>query len=821
MIKLLFFIILTYTIVSFDLCDLNNFFISRAAHFLLGRRENINIIRHYDFFISFFSDFICIVLLLILSSISLGYILCRSVSFASYDTNLSLSCQNHPLSTKPMVDTLNALLTFTTLSHFFLKNLYGLIIIVTDFDMEVIPYIFGFLDLVSDLNVKIHHFLLFCLILNFRLLIYTIHSLLHFSLNRPHDSYALWFIFLRIQLSKDVHSNPGPSSEFSSSFFTFCNWNLNSLSTDDFHRITLLEAHNTNFNYDIISLCETSLNDSMTVKENSLPGYLFKPLNSPDGGKNGGVGLFYKESLPLKIRYDLSFNECLVTEMVFGRKHIFFTVLYRNPAHKASSAEFNSFIDNFEALTNKIRTAKPYAMFFTGDFNAHSQTWYPEGDTNAEGYLIDELFSSLNLNQIISEPTHFFCDDCTPSCIDLVVTDQPNLVLESGVRPSLDPLVRHQITFAKINHKIPPPPKYTRKIWHFKSANINLIRRTMANYQWVEKLGNRENPSDQVNHLTECILNIMSNFVPNTNKTFSSRDPEWFNKDVKKLLRKQNKLYKKYKKNGYKDMDKIPLDNVKTESFQAIKNARELFLRNQGLKLADPNTGQKTYWKILNKFLNKNHIPRIPPLLNNDKFVFDCNEKAKLFNDYFVSQCRPFENNSNLPTFEYLTGSRITSFEVLINENNDILLGLDVNKSNGPDNLSVQMIELCGNHLATPLKLIFDNILATGIFPSQWRKANVTPSHKKNDKQIVTNYRPISLLPILSKVYEKIIFKKLYNYLTSNNLISNNQSGFRPGDSCTNQLLPLVHEIQHAFNDISCLELRSVYLDMSKAFDKV
>ena len=94
-------------------------------------------------------------------------------------------------------------------------------------------------------------------------------------------------------------------------------------------------------------------------------------------------------------------------------------------------------------------------MFFVGEFNAHSQIWYPEGDTNAEGYLIDELFSSLNLNQIISEPTHFFRNDCLPYCIDLVVTDQPNLILESGVRPFLDPLVKHQITFAKINYKIP------------------------------------------------------------------------------------------------------------------------------------------------------------------------------------------------------------------------------------------------------------------------------------------------------------------------------------------------------------------------------
>ena len=98
-------------------------------------------------------------------------------------------------------------------------------------------------------------------------------------------------------------------------------------------------------------------------------------------------------------------------------------------------------------------------------------------DTNPEGYLLDELFSLLNLNQLISEATHFFRNDCVPSCIDLVVTDQPNLVLESGVRPSLDPTVKHQLVFAKINHRIPPPPKFKRKIWHFRLAESKCLFR--------------------------------------------------------------------------------------------------------------------------------------------------------------------------------------------------------------------------------------------------------------------------------------------------------------------------------------------------------
>ena len=157
---------------------------------------------------------------------------------------------------------------------------------------------------------------------------------------------ALWLFALILLLSSDVHPNPGPhiTQEFSNGFLSFCNWNLNTLSKDNFCRVSLLEAHNTIFKYDIISLCETSLNDEVQVREGLLPGYQYHPLNHPDGSRNGGVGIFYKESLPLKIRSDLSFDECLVSELNFGRKKIFFTVFYRNPEHKAGSEGFEDFL---------------------------------------------------------------------------------------------------------------------------------------------------------------------------------------------------------------------------------------------------------------------------------------------------------------------------------------------------------------------------------------------------------------------------------------------------------------------------------------------
>ena len=92
-----------------------------------------------------------------------------------------------------------------------------------------------------------------------------------------------------------------------------------------------------------------------------------------------------------------------------------------------------------------------------------------------------------------------------------------------------------------------------------------------------------------------------------------------------------------------------------------------------------------------------------------------------------------------------------------------------------------------------------------------WKVANVTPIFKKDDKQLVKNYRPISLLPICGKLFEKIVFNALYRFLNGNNLITNNQSGFRPGDSGTNQLLFLINEIHEAFEDARSLEVRAVF----------
>ena len=105
------------------------------------------------------------------------------------------------------------------------------------------------------------------------------------------------------------------------------------------------------------------------------------------------------------------------------------------------------------------------------------------------------------------------------------------------------------------------------------------------------------------------------------------------------------------------------------------------------------------------------------------------------------------------------------------------------------------MIKICDKVLVLPLLFIFKTALRSGIYPDQWKKANVFPVPKKESKHLLNNYRPISLLPVCGKIFEKCIYNSLYSYLENNNIFSPRQSDFRKGDSCVSQLLAITHEI--------------------------
>ena len=120
---------------------------------------------------------------------------------------------------------------------------------------------------------------------------------------------------------------------------------------------------------------------------------------------------------------------------------------------------------------------------------------------------------------------------------------------------------------------------------------------------------------------------------------------------------------------------------------------------------------------------------------------------------------------------------------------------LDPNKAHGHDMISIRIIKLCGISICKALEIIFQNCLRSSKFLSEWKKANVVPTFKNGSKQCIKNYRPVSLLPVCSKVFERLLYNNMFSFFSENDLISPKQSGFRPDGPCSNQLLPIAHKI--------------------------
>ena len=260
---------------------------------------------------------------------------------------------------------------------------------------------------------------------------------------------------------------------------------------------------------------------------------------------------------------------------------------------------------------------------------------------------------------------------------------------------------------------------------------------------------------------------------------------------------------------------------INLQSSKIIEEAKSQYFKKIGRTLSNSKTSQNTYWSLINKIINKVKIPVIPPLLEKDIFVLDFESKVQIFNDYFVGQCTTIDTGSEVPSQLVYSAPPLTEFQISEEKRLSIIRSLNPNKARGWDNISVCMIKICDDSLVLPLKLIFENCLRRGVFPEVWKKANVVPVHKKNSRNHKQNYRPISLIPVLSKVMEKLIFDSLYEHLSLHEMLDPCQSGFRPGDSTINQLIFIVHSIFVAFDCSPPLDVRSVYLDISKAFGRV
>ena len=331
--------------------------------------------------------------------------------------------------------------------------------------------------------------------------------------------------------------------------------------------------------------------------------------------------------------------------------------------------------------------------------------------------------------------------------------------MESGVHLSLHPNSHHQVVFTKFNLFILYPPPYEGTVWFYKKSNPELIQRAINEFDWVRALSN-VNVDKKVCYFTETLLNIIRTFIPLERIVCDYRDPPWVNNEIKELTRKilltnhtavwTEMCFFWKGLNFYKTLN-VLIENFKQTHYSKLSS-----------KLANPATSSKTSCSILKSFLNNEKISCMPTVFHENKFITNFKQKAEFFNTFFAHQHTLLNNSNVLPdNLEKPTNKSLDTINLKTDDISKVIMNLEPNKAHSHDMLSIKMIKLCGNSICKQLSIIFNDCHKERKFSSDCKKTHVVPVHKKEDKQSLKNYRPISLLPICSKIFKRSIYNNL------------------------------------------------------------
>ena len=213
-----------------------------------------------------------------------------------------------------------------------------------------------------------------------------------------------------------------------------------------------------------------------------------------------------------------------------------------------------------------------------------------------------------------------------------------------------------------------------------------------------------------------------------------------------------------------------------------------------------------------------NESTGISDLFHENKLIQDPVKKANIFNNHF---CQVFSkpDSNKKPTSIKENKNSIPNITVKSAGVLKLLLNINVNKATGPDGIPGRLLNLCAYEIVDVLTLFFQASLDQGTVPKDWKQANIVPLHKKGDKSVVLNYRPISLTPITSKLLEHIVHSNIITFLDNESILNNVQHGFRKNRSCKTQLITTTRDFANCLNNKK--QIDTVLLDFSKAFDKV
>jgi len=496
--------------------------------------------------------------------------------------------------------------------------------------------------------------------------------------------------------------------------------------------------------------------------------------------------------------------------------------LYRSPSIGNDDVHKNGFKDLSDKINSLLRIYPDTEFVIAGDFNIYNKKWlvHSPKDTR-EGLDVEFFASSYNLTQLISEPTRIPRRENEGSyLLDLFLTSSPEKYSTRVFAPlgSSDHCVVTASFRINQSEKAKAAPK--RQIWHYKKAKWADFNAFLNSFDWSLNSYDK-NVNTATNVITNTILLGMKLFIPSSVKSVSrnKKKSSWMNVICRKAINDKDEAFKNYRTNRSEESRKI-YNTVRNKCKTIVKTQR--FLHDQKLKkkILDLPANDRSFWSFAKSVKNNFCDSSYPPLIseNTDTLLSDSQEKADLFAKLFSKNATLSSSNLSPPQIPSVH-HEMPKLYFRTRAVHKILLNLDVNKSTGPDGIPAVVLKNIASSIAKPLRNLFHLSFLSGTFPELWKVSNVTAIPKKGNKSNPSNYRPIAIASILSKIMETVLNRKLMKYLETKGLISDRQYGFRPNRSTGDLMTYISHKLSATLHDEG--EACAVALDISKAFDRV
>jgi Reverse transcriptase (RNA-dependent DNA polymerase) len=599
------------------------------------------------------------------------------------------------------------------------------------------------------------------------------------------------------------HGDVGEYLEVNKGRLTFCHINCNHLIPHINELRIMLQSSDVEF----IGVGETFLSDSLATPAVDIKGYRFirndrTVLGKPNVG-GGGIGLYIKACIAHKIvaqSMGLGIEFLFITVNI-NNDNVLVGVVYRPPStsivYKGLEANNYGINELEKVLAELIPLYDKLYMF--GDFNVDLL------DDNDPLYgSFTNILNTFMLYNVSLRPTRLV----SGKLLDLFLTTDPESVLDYYQHDVC--WSDHDMIFMSVNAVTPTAHTVARQVRGFKNIDQNKLTAAASVLDWTQVLhipGINNKLDIFYNYLNE----LLDNFAPL--KTIKSKNTNlndiahWCDDTVEEAINARNTAYKIWRSN---------IHRIKDDRDRNWRDFREK------RRLAKRVTVRK-HSKFVGQYLN----PRLPPkklFTNLRKFgLIKCknNQKVDVDAEQLSNQFAVQPADERFLNFDVPIVDNIPKFSFKNIDSKDILDAIKQIKSDaaGNDEIPMSFIKLLVPIILPILTHIFNYIFTTSEFPQRWKTSIVIPVPKKINPSLLSDYRPISLLPCFSKMFEVVMARQMTEHINMNRLLSPFQSGFRCGHSTSTAVLKVSEDIRSNLGERQATVL--VLLDFSQAFDTV